>query len=43
MQATGTKTKQRDFEDEMKANAAAAPQELADNKGALMSLTKKHL
>ena len=32
MQATGRENKQREFEDEMKANTAAPLQRLADNK-----------
>ena len=43
MQDTGRKNKQREFENEMKANSAADPHMLADKKGALMGLTKKHI
>ena len=43
MKVTGREKKQREFEDEMKANAAASLQRLADKKGALMCLTKKHI
>ena len=43
MQATGRDNKQREFEDEMKANAAAALQRLVDKKGALMGLTKEYI
>ena len=43
MQATGRENKQREFEDEMKTNAVAALQRLADKKGSLTVLTKKHI
>ena len=43
MQATGRENKQREFEDEMKSNATGALHRLANKKGALMELTKKHI
>ena len=43
MQAIGRNNKQRDFEDEMKENADAALQRLADKKGSLMVLKKNYI
>ena len=43
MQATGRENKQREFEDEMKANAAAALQRLTDKKGEFMGLPKNNI
>ena len=43
MQDTGRENKQREFEDEMKENAAAGLQRLADKKLALVGLTMKHI
>ena len=43
MQATGRGNKQREFEYEMKENAAAILQRLEVKKGALLDLTMKHI
>ena len=43
MQATGRENKKREFEEEMKSNAAAALLRLADKKEAFMELTNKNI
>ena len=43
MQTTGKENKQREFEDDMKANADADLQRLADKKGELMGLKKNNI
>ena len=43
MQDTGRENKHRESEDKMKTNAVAALQRLADKKGSLTVLTKKHI